>query len=99
MKSVFWPFVEEEREMLAQKENYRRREASGSSGMDFVADLDFFPCSGGIWQTLSAYSGGGALGTNNQQSDTVPASHLPSRRMKRTINTHANKKDYFKKLS
>lgn len=63
MKSVFWPFVGEEREILAQKENYRRREASGISGMDFIADLDFFPCFGGIWQTLSAYScGGGGTG-------------------------------------
>lgn len=42
MKSVFWPFVEEEREMLAQKENYRRREASGTSGIDFIADLTSF---------------------------------------------------------
>lgn len=42
MKSVFWPFVEEEREMLAQKENYRRREASGTSGIVFVADLTSF---------------------------------------------------------
>lgn len=42
MKSVFWPFVEEEREMLAQKENYRRREASGTSDIDFVADLTSF---------------------------------------------------------
>ena len=96
MKSVFWPSVGEEREMLAQKGNYRRREAPGTNGMDFVAGVDFFPCSGGIWQTLGTYSGGGTMG--KQQSDMVPASHLCSRRMKRTINRHANKKDYFKKL-
>lgn len=85
--------------MLARKGNYRRREASGTNGMDSVADVDFFPCSGSIWQTLGAYSGRGTLGTDKQQSDTVPASHLCSWRMKRTINAHANKKDNFKKLS
>lgn len=59
--------------------------------MDFVADVDFFSCSGGIRQSVSvSYSGYGALGTDEQQSDAVPASYLHSRRMKRTINMHAN---------
>lgn len=37
MKSVFWPFVGEERGMLAQKGNYKRREAPGTNGMDFCS--------------------------------------------------------------